>query len=135
MMDPQYVLAQFRSYAVVGATPKAEKYGHEVAATLLEAGYEVFPVNPNYSEILSRPCYPSLINLPRVPDVVVIVVRSESAAQVVEECAKLGGPVVWMPPGCWSHAALEACHRHHLRFITDRCPVGELKSRRRREAA
>jgi predicted CoA-binding protein len=135
MMDPQHVLTHFRSFAVVGAIPKGEKYGHEVTATLLEAGYEVFPVNPNYSEILSHPCYPSLRNLPRIPDAVVIVVRPEGAAEAVEECARLGNPVVWMPPGCWSDAALDACHRHRLRSISDRCPVGELKNRRQREVA
>lgn len=122
MIDPQHVLTHFRSYAVVGATPKPEKYGHEVTATLLDAGYEVFPVNPNYSEIFSRPCHASLTNLPGIPEVVVIVVRPESAAEVVEETSKLGDPVVWMPPGSSSQAALDACRQHHLRFISDRCP-------------
>ena len=126
MIDPQYALAHFRTFAVVGATPNPEKYGCEIVTALLAAGYEVFPVNPKYKEILSQPCYPSLAAMPQKPDVVIIALASESVASVVEECAKLDCRVVWMPPGCWSHAALEACRHHRLGFIFDRCPVGEL---------
>ncbi len=126
-VDPQFVLENFRRFAVVGATTDPLKYGHEVMAALLRAGIEVFPVNPRYQEVLGRPCYPSLDALPQPPDVVVTAVRSDVTEAIVDQCARLGYGLVWMPPGCWSHAALNACHRAHVGLIFDHCPVDEVK--------
>ncbi|MGQ9744340.1 MAG: CoA-binding protein [Candidatus Bathycorpusculaceae bacterium] len=51
-------------FAVVGASDP-RKYGYQVYKDLKNAGYEVYPVNPNAEEILGDKCYPSLENLPK----------------------------------------------------------------------
>jgi len=61
-------------FAVVGATPKREKYGYKIFKSLKEAGYKVYAVNPNHEEIEGERCYASLSELPEKPDVVDIVV-------------------------------------------------------------
>ena len=132
MVDPQYALAQFRSFAVVGATAQPKKYGYEIVKAFVEAGYDVYPINPKYGEILSRPCYPSLATLPQRPDVVIVALRPEAVLPVLQECADLGYGLLWLPLGCWSYEVLDRCRRLSLRFIYDRCPVGELLSAQRR---
>jgi acyl-CoA synthetase (NDP forming) len=60
-----------RSVAVVGASEKPT-IGRRLIASLDRIGFagRVFPINPNYSAVLGRPCYPSLAELPETPDVV-----------------------------------------------------------------
>lgn len=76
-MDAQLIrkfLDKKNIFAVVGASRNPSKYGHQVYRDLKEAGYEVYPVNPNAEEILGNKCYPSLEYLPVNVDVVDIVV-------------------------------------------------------------
>ena len=98
-------------YAVVGASRSPEKYGHRVYRDLKEAGYRVYPVNPNAEEILGDKCYPNLESLPEKPTVVVTVVPPRVTESVVKECRRLGIGMVWMQPGSESDKAIELCER------------------------
>lgn len=54
-------------FAVAGVSSNPAKYGHQVYKDLEEAGYAVYPVNPNIDEVLGDRCYPSLSNCPKNP--------------------------------------------------------------------
>ena len=62
-------------FAVVGVSRDPAKYGHQVYKNLRSAGYEVYAVNPNVSEVLGDRCYPGLEALPVKPDVVNVAVQ------------------------------------------------------------
>ncbi|MGC8940357.1 MAG: CoA-binding protein [Candidatus Bathyarchaeia archaeon] len=47
-------------FAVVGVSRDPEKFGHQVYRGPRSAGYRVYAVNPNVSEVLGDKCYPSL---------------------------------------------------------------------------
>ncbi|MBD41738.1 MAG: hypothetical protein CMC66_05085, partial [Flavobacteriaceae bacterium] len=55
---PIDILKKVRSIAIVGISKKAEKDSYVVMQFLLEKGYDVFPVNPNYKNelILGKKC-------------------------------------------------------------------------------
>ena len=61
-------------WAVIGATHKTDKFGYKIYKCLKAHGYEVYPVNPNITEIDGDTCYPNLSALPVVPAVVDFVV-------------------------------------------------------------
>jgi predicted CoA-binding protein len=73
-------------FAVVGASCDPRKYGYQVYKDLKNAGYEVYPVNPNAQEILGDKYYPSLEKLPVKPDVVDVVVPPKVTEHTVETC-------------------------------------------------
>ncbi len=81
------------SVAVVGASPKAST-GGRLLDSLLSSGFRgaVYPVNPNYTEMRGKPCYPSLKALPEVPDCVVVALPVTSVLPVIEEAAAAGVP-------------------------------------------
>lgn len=83
-----------RTVAVVGAARQPEKVGHIVLANLLSAGFkgEVYPVNPRAKEILGRPCFSSVTDIPDTVDLAVIVVPAKSVAGIIGECADAGIP-------------------------------------------
>ncbi|HDS44628.1 MAG TPA: CoA-binding protein [Methanomicrobia archaeon] len=108
-------------FAVVGASGNPEKFGHKVYKDLKEAGYTVYPVNPNLDELLGDRCYPSLSDLPEKPAVVETVVPPELTEKVVRECESLGIDKVWMQPGSESEQAIAFCKRNGIKFVYGVC--------------
>jgi predicted CoA-binding protein len=102
------------------------KYGYEVFHTLKEAGYKTYPVNPKYEEIGGLRCYPSLADLPENPEVLVLALAPANTEKMIERLTKAQIEMLWLPPGCWSDAAIEKCKQKNIPFIYDVCPVGTL---------
>lgn len=91
MVDLRPLLAP-AAVAVVGASPDPGKVGHRPLRFLLDHGYRgrIYPVNPGYPEILQLRCYPSLRDLPEVPEAVAIIVAAARVPEVLAEAAALG---------------------------------------------
>jgi len=107
--------------AVVGASRNPEKYGHRVYVDLKQAGYKVYPVNPNADDVLGDKCFPSLTSLPRKPDVVNLVVPPPVTEQTVQECRRLGVTMVWMQPGSESEKAIKYCRENGVQVVHGEC--------------
>ncbi|MDX8529202.1 acetate--CoA ligase family protein [Mesorhizobium sp. MSK_1335] len=79
LFDPQ-------SVAIVGASPKQDRYTGRIVRYCRQAGYKnLFLVNPKYSEIDGAPCWPSVAQLPETPDVVVCMAGPDLVPSVYEE--------------------------------------------------
>ena len=78
---------------MVGASPKGST-GGRILGNVLASGFTgaVYPVNPNYTEVRDRPCYPSIGGLPEVPDCVVVALPVTRVLAVVEEAVAAGVP-------------------------------------------
>jgi len=131
-MTAQDILRTKKLFALVGATPDPWKYGYEVLATLVNAGYTVFPINPKYPEIEGLRCYASLAELPQEPEVVISTLAPANTERVVEKVKELGIELLWMPPGCWSEEAVKKCEAIGQSFIHDVGPIGTLKMMQRK---
>jgi len=112
-------------FAVVGASRNTEKYGFKIYQSLKEAGYTVYPVNPNNQEIDGDKCFPSLRDLPVKPDVVNLVVPPEITEKIVEECLNVGVKNVWMQPGSESQKALDFCSKSGIKVLNGVCVMVE----------
>lgn len=91
-----------RSIAIVGASARPDSNGHAMLAMARVDGFEgrIDPVNPRYSEINGTPCVPSLTDLPKVPDHVVIGVASSAVEQTLDEAIALGVRAVTIFASC-----------------------------------
>jgi len=118
-------------FAVVGASRNPKKYGHQVYKDLRNAGYRVYPVNPNANEVLGDKCYPSLEDLPINPDVADLVVPPKVTEQVVKTCKRLGIKKVWMQPGSESETAISFCRENGIDVVHGVCVMVERKSRQK----
>lgn len=114
-------LQQENVFAVVGASRDHDKYGHRVYQDLKEAGYQVFPVNPQADRILGDKCYSRLEDLPVKPDVVDIVVPPAITEKIVRQCQQLDIGRVWMQPGSESEAAITYCQQQGIKVLHDVC--------------
>lgn len=110
---------QKKVWAVVGATPKPEKFGYKVYTVLKKNGYEVYPIHPKATEIDGSPVYHSVLDLPVVPDVVDLVVGEEPGLKAVAECAEKGVKTIWFQPGADTPCVLEAAKNAGINVIQD----------------
>lgn len=81
-----------QSVAVIGASANPEKLGHSVLSNVVSNGYagQVYPINPKESEILGRPCYGRVSDVPGPVELAVVVVPSKAVPGVMEDCGTKG---------------------------------------------
>src|SRR6476469_8425663 len=80
-----------RRIAVTGVSRTPGGHGSNVVyQRLRERGYDVFPVNPNATEVEGDACFPDVRSIPGGVEAVVIGTRPELAETTMRECAELG---------------------------------------------
>jgi hypothetical protein len=115
------LLKKYRNIAVVGLSPKNNRPSNQVAVYLLEAGYNIIPVNPGQAEVVGKKCYPDLESIPEPVDIVDIFRKTEDVLPVVESAIKIGAKVVWMQQGIVNEEAAALARKAGLLVIMDRC--------------
>jgi predicted CoA-binding protein len=128
-MDDVDAILALRTWAVVGCSPNPARPSHGVARFLIDRGYDVIPVRPGTDEVLGRPCYPSLRDVPQPVDVVDVFRRSELAGTHVDEAIAVGAKAVWLQLGVIDDAAAARARDAGLLVVMDRCPAIELPRR------
>jgi uncharacterized protein len=130
MADLREAVGEFLSrkqLAVAGVSRDGNLPANLIFRKLRDAGYEVFPVNPNASEVEGAACYPDLASVPAALEGVIVATPPGAAEGLVRECADLGIPRVWMHrslgTGSVSTAALELCLREGIAVIPGSCPM------------
>lgn len=81
-----------RAIAVVGASDDPDKIGGRPLRYLRDFGFEgrVLPVNPRRPQVQGLAAYPDLASLPSVPEVVLVSVPGQAAADAVRDAAEIG---------------------------------------------
>lgn len=79
-----------RSVAVIGASTKPMRAGNIVMKNLLHGGFEgaIMPVTPNYSSVCGVLAYPSIAQLPIVPDVAILCTHAKYNQKLFEQLAE-----------------------------------------------
>jgi predicted CoA-binding protein len=119
--DRLEVIRTATSAALVGVSANPIRSSNFVAAYLVRTPLTTYPVNPAYEEVLGLKCYPSLADLPVVPDIVVIFRRPEAIPGVVDEAIDIGAKVVWFQLGLRHDDAAQTAIDAGLRVVQDRC--------------
>jgi acyl-CoA synthetase (NDP forming) len=85
-----------RSVAIVGASNDPTKWGQWLARDAVRAEHRraVYLVNRSGGDILGRPSYPSLTELPDAPELVVLAVRAAGFEDLVEESLEAGARAI-----------------------------------------
>jgi len=123
------VLRSARTVAVVGLSDNSLRPSHGVAAYLQAQGYRIIPVNPNISEALGEPAYPSLLDVPEKIDIVDIFRRSEFVEEVVDHAIQLKISAVWMQEEVIHEAAASKARQAGIFVVMDRCILLEHRAR------
>lgn len=116
------ILRRARTVAILGASNKSSRASYFVATYLLASSdFEVWFVNPNETEVLGRPSYPSLAALPGVPDIVDVFRRPSELDAVLDEVLAVGAPVMWMQLGLSDDAVAARAAAAGVDVVMNRC--------------
>ncbi|MBX7252313.1 MAG: CoA-binding protein [Candidatus Promineofilum sp.] len=123
------ILSEAKTIAVVGFSSNRAKAGYYVPAYLQKQGYRIIPVNPNLSEGLGEPAYPTLAEVPEPIDLVLVFQRSENVPPFVDEAIAVGARAVWLQLGIAHEAAAEKARTAGLDVVQDACMLVEHQRR------
>ncbi|MPZ98379.1 MAG: CoA-binding protein [Dehalococcoidia bacterium] len=111
-----------RAIAVVGISPDPSRPSHDVARYLIEAGFEVYLVNPTEEgEILGRPVYARVQDLPEPVDIVDIFRRPALVVPLVQDAIEARAKAVWLQLDIVNEDAATRAREAGLEVVMDRC--------------
>jgi predicted CoA-binding protein len=114
---------------VIGASSEPYRPSNGVFRTLVRAGYDCVPVNPNCAEVDGVPSFGSLEEAVAATgpfDLVDVFRRSELCAPHAREAVAAGARVLWLQLGIVSWEAARIAHEGGLEVVMDRCTAIEL---------
>jgi predicted CoA-binding protein len=121
-MDIEQILRETHTVAIVGisANPLRPSYG--VWSYLRSASdYELYLVNPTINEVDGTPVYPSLDEVPVVPDLVDVFRRREHLPSVLDDTIAVGAKILWLQQGLWHEQVARDGEAAGLQVVMDRC--------------
>ncbi|WP_158278624.1 CoA-binding protein [Rhodohalobacter mucosus] len=126
------LLSNVKTIAVIGCSSNPNRTSYHIAEYLMSAGFTIYPVNPNESEVLGRQSYPSLDDLPEniSIDLIDIFRNKRYVDEVVEEIiswSKDRGekPVIWTQLDVSTDSAKELAEKNGFKYVENRCVMVE----------
>jgi uncharacterized protein len=119
---PAEILADTRTIALVGASPRPERPSNSVMRYLLAQGYRVIPVRPvGPPEILGQKRVGSLAQIEEQIDLVDVFRRSEFCPDVARQAVEAGTGALWLQLGVVSAEARTIAEAAGLDYVEDEC--------------
>ena len=110
-----------RRIAVVGLSDDPTRPSQSVSLYMQRQGYRIVPVNPGVSHVLGERCYPSLRDVPDVPDVVNVFRLPRFIPAIVDDMIELGLQNLWVQLGIRNDPAAIKAEAAGISVVMDRC--------------
>jgi predicted CoA-binding protein len=122
MQDRLDLMQRTRSIAIVGMSKNSSRSSHFVASYLAgSTDFDVYYVNPRETEIMGKPVYASLADLPVVPDMVDVFRRVDDLPAVTDEAIAVGATALWVQLGLEHPDAADRAVVAGLDVVQNRC--------------
>jgi uncharacterized protein len=116
------ILRDTTTVAIVGASNNPMRPSYGVWEYLrAESHFELYLVNPTISEVDGTPVYPSLAELPVVPDMVDVFRRHPELPGVLRDTIAVGAKTLWLQQGLWHDEVARDGAAAGLQVVMDRC--------------
>lgn len=115
------LLAEIRTIAVVGLSPRPNRPSFEVAQAMQGFGYRIVPVRPAVDSVLGERAYPDLYALPEPVDLVNVFRNPREIAPIVDACIALKLPRLWLQDGVINEAEALRAQAAGIEVVMDRC--------------
>ncbi|MBK8073019.1 MAG: CoA-binding protein [Ramlibacter sp.] len=126
--DLRRILATCRTIAVVGLSPQWHRPSFFAAKYMQAHGWRIVPVNPQASEILGEPSYPTLTAAAQALaargeriDMVDCFRKTEDIGPIADEAIAIGANCLWQQIGVVNEAAADKARAAGLETVMDRC--------------
>ncbi len=114
-----------QTIAVVGLSERQSRPSFGVAMYLIDAGYEVIPINPHIDYWQGIPAYPDVATVGRKIDLVDVFRRPDFVMQTVEDAVQAEAGAVWTQLGVVNDDATRRSINAGIPIVVDRCTAIE----------
>ncbi|MFF4597188.1 CoA-binding protein [Amycolatopsis sp. CA-161197] len=120
-MQPEEILANATTIAVVGLSRDPAKAAHGVPATLQAHGFRIIPVHPSATELLGEKVYRALKDIPEPVDLVDVFRPAAEAPGIAADAVAIGAKALWLQQGIVSAEAKRIAEEGGLEYVENRC--------------
>lgn len=130
------MLAEARTWAVVGLSGDPGRTAYSIASLLQERGKRIVPIHPVFADpgapaVLGEQGYATLADVPVEIDVVDVFRRSEAAGEFADQAVAVGAGGVWFQLGVVDQGAFDRTTAAGVPMVMDTCPAIEWRRRGR----
>jgi predicted CoA-binding protein len=120
-------LANCKTIAVVGLSPKPHRDSFRVAKYMQDHGFRIVPINPNAHEVLGEKAYASLTEAAQHEriDMVNCFRNSEDIPPIAAEAIAIGAKSLWLQIGVVNDAAAKQATDAGLVVVQNLCLMVE----------
>ena len=126
--DLKLILNQVKTIAIVGASSNPDRDSYKVMKFLIDYEYQIYPVNPNETNILGRKCYPDLESIEEKIDMVDVFRAEKFILDISKVAIKIGAKILWTQEGIIDEKAATLGKSSGLKVVMDKCPKKVLKA-------
>lgn len=88
-----------RNVAVLGASPKPDRYSNQALRLLAKLDYRPLPVNPAFPEIEGMTCFPNLAAIEEAVHTVTLYLRESRSTPMIDDILAAKPQRIIMNPG------------------------------------
>jgi predicted CoA-binding protein len=120
-------LADCKTIAVVGLSPKPHRDSYRVAKYMQDHGCRIVPINPNAHEVLGEKAYASLTEaaMDERIDMVNCFRNSEDITPIAAEAIAIGAKSLWLQMGIVNNEAAAQAQAAGLTVVQNKCLMVE----------
>ena len=116
------ILQEVKTIAIVGASSNPDRDSYKVMKFLIDYEYQIYPVNPNETNILGRKCYPDLESIEEKIDMVDVFRAEKFILDISKVAIKIGAKILWTQEGIIDEKAATLGKSSGLKVVMDKCP-------------
>lgn len=105
--------------AILGASPKPDRYAYKAFELLREYGHRPIPINPAFPEILGEKCYPKISDAPEPIDTVTLYLGEARSNPLIDEIIEAKPRRIIMNPGAENSALAEKAKDAGIEVVED----------------
>jgi uncharacterized protein len=106
-----------KNVAVIGATPKEDRFAFRAMKMLKDHGYTPIPVNPAFDEVLGERCFKSISDVPQRIDTVTMYVGAARSEPLIRDIVAVRPRRIIFNPGAENENLTKEAERHGIQIL------------------
>jgi uncharacterized protein len=103
--------------AILGASPKPDRYAYKAFELLRRHGHRPVPINPAFADILGVKCYPKISDAPQPIDTVTLYLGQARSDPLIDEIIAAKPRRIIMNPGAENFALAEKAEEAGIEVV------------------
>ena len=110
---------QSETVAILGASPKPDRYAYKALRMLRDYGHTTIPINPAFDDIAGEKCYSKIADVPKPIDTVTVYLGEARSNPLIGEIIAAKPRRIIMNPGAENAELAEQAEEAGIEVVED----------------